>query len=371
MKLPNGYGSVIKLKGKRRKPYTIITSYYEEKPDGTVVRKRKYVGYYENREVAYAQLVEMNNSDVIPEHQSYTSIPTFAEMYNKWVVWRKSIKSTCPAPSTFRNYDIAFNMLSALHHRKITNIKTQEIQDAVSKYSSKSKTTVGNIRAILRGIYKYARMNDWCDKDPTEFVIFDHTNPDKPLHTRFTDKEIATLWNELGNINNVDLLLIYIYTGLRASELLEIKSEDVHLEEKYMIGGLKTEAGRNRIIPLHDAIIPLIEKRLEDKRPFLINNKWGHPYTYKSYNVSNWRTCINKLNMNHTTHDCRYTFTSLADNVGMNETCKKIILGHSIANKDGTAFKTGNKQDITQGTYTEKTIKELLKEINKLPTTFD
>ena len=55
----------------------------------------------------------------------------------------------------------------------------------------------------------------------------------------------------------------------------------------------------------------------------------------------------------------------------MNETCKKIIMGHAISNKDGTAIKTGKRQDITQGTYTEKTIDQLLVEINKLPTTFE
>ncbi len=43
MKLPNGYGSVVKLKGKRRKPWAVRISYLQEQPDGTVKRKRKYL----------------------------------------------------------------------------------------------------------------------------------------------------------------------------------------------------------------------------------------------------------------------------------------------------------------------------------------
>ena len=371
MKLPNGYGSIWKLKGKRRKPWVVVSHEKVQQPDGIIKMKKHYLGYFEKRENAITFLSELNNSNIVAEHKSYSESLTFAEVYQKWIAWRKSMKKTCPSASSFRNYEIAFNMLSDLHCKKIINIKTQEIQNVVNKYSSKSRSTVGNIRALLRGMYKCSIINEWIESDPTQYVEFDYTNPDKPLHTRFTAKEIQTLWNELGSINNVDIILIYIYTGLRASELLKIKSEDVHLDEKYMIGGLKTEAGRNRIIPLHDAIVPLIENRLKDNREYLINNKWGNPYSYKSYNASNWKTCINKLKMNHNTHDCRYTFASLSDNVNMNETCKKIIMGHSISNKNRTAFKTGNKDNLTQGIYTEKTIEELVREVNKLPINFE
>lgn len=111
--------------------------------------------------------------------------------------------------------------------------------------------------------------------------------PDAPIHTRFTDKEIALLWEILWAINNVDIVLIYIYTGCRPVELLDIKSEDVHLDERYMIGGVKTEAGKNRIIPIHKAIVPLVEYRLEQNRPYLITNKYGNHYTRAVYHNSN------------------------------------------------------------------------------------
>ena len=54
----------------------------------------------------------------------------------------------------------------------------------------------------------------------------------------------------------------------------------------------------------------------------------------------------------------------------MNETCKKLIMGHALANKAGTAFKTGGTSDVTRDTYTEKTIEDLLEAVNMLPTSF-
>ena len=70
--------------------------------------------------------------------------------------------------------------------------------------------------------------------------------------------------------------------------------------------------------------------------------------------------------MKHTPHDGRYTFAALADNVGMNSVCLKLIMGHSVADNDFKNFKTQSGVDITKGVYTQKTMTELLKEVNKL-----
>jgi len=39
----------------------------------------------------------------------------------------------------------------------------------------------------------------------------------------------------------VDILIVLLYTGLRIGELLDIHRKNVHIDEKYMIGGLKTK----------------------------------------------------------------------------------------------------------------------------------
>jgi len=369
MKLPNGYGSVIKLQGNRRKPWAVRISYLEEQANGTVKRKKRYLAYFSKKEAALTYLADLNSGALVPEHQKYADVPTFAELYEKWKKYRCSLKNK-PSASTWKNYGIAFNMFSPIHARKIINLRAQDLQECITAKSSKSRATIGSMRSVIRGMWSYAVMNEYVENDITQHLVFEFTDPDAPIHTRFTDRELALLWNSLGIINNVDIVLIYIYTGFRPSELLEVKREDVHLEERYMIGGMKTEAGRNRIVPIHEAIVPLIENRLSQNRPYLITNKYGNQYTRAVYHVSNWNTCMSKLNLDHIPHDCRYTFASLADNAGINEVCRKLIMGHSLSNKDGTAFKTGSRRDITQDIYTEKTIPELVKEINKLPVSF-
>lgn len=371
MKLPNGYGSIVKLPGKRRRPYAVKVSVWENEPGKPPKRKQKYLAYFANQKSAIAYLADYNNGCVVPEHQKYTDVPTFSELFYKWKKYRNSLKNA-PADSSWKNYQIAFDMFAPIHHKKVISIRVQDLQDCITAQSNKSKTTIGNMRAVVRGMWSYAMMNEYVEKDITQYLVFEFTKSATPIHTRFSDREIQALWDALGVVNNVDIILIYIYTGVRPAELLEIRSKDVHLNEKYMVGGMKTEAGKNRIIPLHDAIIPFIEKHLAQNREYLITNKYGNHYTRAVYHNSNWNTVMGRMNLNHAPHDTRYTFAALADQVGMNEICKKIIMGHSLANKEGTAFKTGGTAgDVTVDVYTEKTLPQLLEEVNKLPTHFE
>lgn len=369
MKLPNGYGTIEKLKGNRRKPYGVRIS-YTDTSDGIPKRKKKYIAYFADHKHALEFLTEYNSGAVVPEHTRYIDIPTFASLFEKWEKYRRGLKSN-PTEETWRNYHIAFKMYSPIHDRKIISLRTQDLQECINVYSNRSKTTVGCLRAIVRGMWQYAIINDYTEKDITQGLIFDYEESGVPIHTRFTDKEVKALWDALGVINNIDIILIYIYTGVRPSELLNIEVSNVFLDKRYMIGGSKTEAGKNRIIPIHEAIVPLIQYRLDQKRNYLITNKFGNKYTLAVYHNCNFKTVMERMKMNHVPHDTRYTFAALADAASMNEICRKIIMGHSIANVTGDAFKLGGNRDVTQDIYTEKTLDQLISEVNKLPVTFD
>ncbi|MBD5449707.1 MAG: tyrosine-type recombinase/integrase [Lachnospiraceae bacterium] len=365
MKMPNGYGSVIKLSGKRRKPWAVRISYMEELPDGTVKRKRKYLAYFVKQESALQYLTEYNNGSVVPEHLKFSEVPTFAELYEKWKKYKKSLKDKL-SDSTWKNYEIAFTHLAPLHESKITSIRAIDMQDCLNSHNHQSKSTIGNMRALLKGVYAYAIMNEYIEQDITQYLKFEYTASSTSIHSRFSDEEINTLWKQLYVINNVDIVLIYIYTGMRPTELLEVLTENVHLDERYMVGGLKTENGYNRLIPLCDKVLPLIRNRYNPDKKYLINNKYGNHYTYGTYQNGNWNTVMGKLGFQHSPHDGRYTFASLADNVGMNPVCLKIIMGHSVSDVEKQNFKTRTGLDITKGVYTQKTMEELLNEVNKL-----
>ncbi len=98
MKLPNSYGSVIKLGGKRRKPYAVRISKLVEDDTGKVKRKYTHLAYFAKPEMAYTYLAEYNSGAVVPEHMKYSDSPTFAEMYEKWKKYRNRLKTRLAIP---------------------------------------------------------------------------------------------------------------------------------------------------------------------------------------------------------------------------------------------------------------------------------
>ena len=157
----------------------------------------------------------------------------------------------------------------------------------------------------------------------------------------------------------IDTILILIYTGLRITELLEIEIDNVHIEEQYMRGGIKTEAGINRVIPLHKKIIPLIKKYYDHSKKigckYLIANSMGNQIQYSNYRREKWDKMMEQLEFNkdHRPHDTRHTFATRMDRTPANKLCIKRIMGHAST-------------DITNKVYTRKDIQDLIEAVNYL-----
>ena len=151
----------------------------------------------------------------------------------------------------------------------------------------------------------------------------------------------------------MQLALVYCYTGLRPSELIEMKRENVHLSERYMIGGMKTEAGRNRTIPIAEKIVPIIEGFLSRPSDFLLTAPDGtHPTNLPTLAKRYWEKSASPIVRAHLPHDGRHTCETMLDNARIAKRTIQLIIGH--AGEDVDAL------------YTHKTRKQLIEAINKI-----
>ena len=169
----------------------------------------------------------------------------------------------------------------------------------------------------------------------------------------FTDGEIALLWDNVKVLDYADVILILIYTGMRINELLKLEKKNVNLENNTITGGSKTDAGKNRIIPIHPKILSLIVNRMGNKTNYLIpNRKESGAYIYNNFRQNEFIKIMEQLGMEHTVHDTRHTFATLISNVSNNETAIIGIIGHT------------NISMTKKYTYTN--IEEMRKEIEKI-----
>lgn len=348
MKNPNGFGSVIKLSGKRRRPFAVRISSIEEK-EGEFRQKFIYLDYFEKRKDAINFLAKYNSGFEVKKAPTVTDSPTFEELYNDYMAYREKIgKNT---PRTIVSNRFGFNHLPGLHKMKFRNITIDDLQDAMLKEQHMSESSIGYMNVLLRGMYKYAMQKDIVDKDLTQFIVKKYKKNDKEAHKVFTKKELDALWEKEPETPGIDLILILIYTGMRAGELMDLKNLDIHLEERYMVGGEKTDAGRNRAIPISEKIVPFISRRYSDTEYFY-DVKAKRKYDSFLYNI--WDPVMLSLGMEyHKTHDCRKTCSTLLKRAKVDDLHRKKILGHAIT-------------DLTDRIYTTVEIKELIEDINKI-----
>lgn len=327
MRLPNSFGNVVKLTGKRRKPYgaRVTVGWLEGK------QIRKYIGYYSTKKEALAALADYNKSPYDLDARTIT----FADVWEHWKKgnWDKGTKNTQIA------WGVGFKHCEPLHDMKMMDIKLKHLETLVE---DKGTSTQILIKSTCHKVFKYALKHEWVHKNPvSDMDVEQVAESEKNI---FTKEEIDSFWKLSETDEFYELLLILIYTGMRVGELLTMKQANVH--EDHMIGGTKTKAGKDRLIPIHSRIRPFIRKRL-DGQEYLVNNNGKH-VTYPQF-----RTPFVQKVKGHTIHETRHTFISNLHSAGVNETTIKIIVGHA-------------RKDVTGKVYIHKMKDELVEAVERL-----
>jgi len=328
MKRGNGDGSIIKLSGKRRKPYAVrVTIGWSV--DGK--QKYKYIGYYSSKTEAKKEL------------NKYLAEPTKIKLEKHLLksVFNNMIETSKFSEGTVKQYISGFKQLEHLHNTNIEDIELWQLEELVK---DKPSSTQGRIKKTLSNCYKYAIKHDYVDKNLADYIGVDASTTKKEL-IPFTKDEIQTLWSDLGTKKHDDVPLILLYTGLRITELLEVTTDNVDIDKGTIyIAKSKTPSGV-RTVPIHHKILPLITKRYDEGNKYLISNLSGNRIPYSTFSREHWH-------YEHTRHETRHTFiTELTKRTNDMLAVKKIV-GHATS-------------DITDR-YTHRTIEELSEIINKL-----
>ena len=329
MKRANQSGSVYKLNGRRRRPWAVrVTTGWQV--DGRNAKQvRKMLGYYKTKKEANEAL----SAYLINPYDLDKATITFAEIYTKW----SEEHSKHVSASAMATYRSAFNWSKSLHELPIRDIKTVHLEDCIRNCGAPS--TAHKLKSFYSQLWRHAMKHDICEKNYGDLCT--SAKEADPIKKRsvFTDEEIRILWQYLTDRPadpTVKMILVQIYSGWRPSELISMTIKD-----GVMYGGSKTEAGRDRVVPIHSLIKPLLPES-------------GKPYqmSYSSYRRK-FLELMSELGMDHTPHECRHTFITLAKRAKMNDHVLKLLVGHY-------------EQDLTESVYTHRTIEELKTEIEKI-----
>ena len=127
-----------------------------------------------------------------------------------------------------------------------------------------------------------------------------------------------------------DTVLMLCFTGFRVSEFLQLTAKSFHPEhEGYLTGGLKTDAGRNRVVPIHPKISEYFQSWISKGGVTIICGESGQPIPYASYKKY-FLVVVKELGTpSATPHWCRHTMASRMKLAGVDDLAARRILGHS------------------------------------------
>lgn len=349
MKLPNGYGSIVKLSGKRRKPYCVrITTGVKSsvKDDGTVVyaQDRKMLGCYRTKAEALKALDEYNTSPYSLDDMNMT----FSQVYE---VWKKANYGKL-GESAKTSRETAYRYCADLYDIPVRQIKPAMLQAIVDQCPHGSSTKK-NVKTAIKTVYQTAIKNEIVGRDLSDYIEIETSDP-VIERTLFTTKEISILWEHQDEWD-YQILLILLYSGMRVNELLKNKKSNVNLEKRwiYVPKELAKNASSVRYVPIHDRIMPIMERFYNCSVSDLITNDTGHTVVYGNFVSRNLKKINKEINADHRFHDTRHTFITRCHEQRLDDLVVKRIVGHS---PDG----------VTAKVYTHISPGEMLGEVNKL-----
>lgn len=325
---PNGYGCVTKLSGHRTRPWCVKVTIYDEQGHA----KQTPIGYAETEEQGNILLAEYNNNPWDINREKVT----LAVLFQRW----SQIKLPKLGKSNAQSLKAAYKHCSKYYGVKYRSLKSYQMQDCIDNCGC-GYSTQWAIKNLFGHLDRFAFEIDLIDKMYSQII----TAPPIPETTRepFTQEEIDALW-KIKDEPWVNTVLIYIYTGFRLQELLGMKTEQVNIKEWYFEGGIKTAAGKGRIVPIHDRIKPLVKSLVDE------GNKYLFTYQGKKFSQANYYKCwdevMQKIGADRTPHEARHTFETRLDNAGGNRKCIDMLMGHK-------------SKDVGNRVYNHKTVEQL------------
>lgn len=349
MRLPNGYGSVTKLSGKRRKPYMVrITegmTYNEEKDDFAL--KRYVLGYYESRKAALEALAEYNKNP----YSLSGNVFTFGEIYE---IWKKENYPSL-SKSSIVTRESAYKYCAKIADMDIRDVRLATLQDIINNCPHGSSTKK-NIRTIMHNVFVYACQNDIISRDYTNYLKIEYSEPTYEREI-FSKTDVSYLLSHSDEWD-CQIMLILIYSGLRVNELLKNTSANVNPDEHWIY--VPKELAKNhtsvRYVPIHDKVYPLLmefyNRSVSSGSDSLMINPAGYPISYNNFATRNLKRLNEHFETNHRMHDTRHTFATVAHQCGMDRLTTQKILGHA-------------PDTITERVYTHISMDDMKREIDK------
>lgn len=305
-KRANGTGTICRLSGNRAKPW--------------MARKNDVlIGTFETRSEALKALERLTDTQV---NELYNL--TFAEVYERW----KQEHGREVSEKLLKNYELAYTQCEVLHSRRMRSLRRSDYQAAVIALEDQglSKSSCNKLRTMLRQVCEYAQMEGILHSNPADDLTT--VARQKSIREIFTEEDIQKI--KASSLPAAQIALIMISSGCRPGELFSVPL--ANCGKDHMIWGSKTEAGKNRVIPIGsdgvEAYQTLTILSTVKGGTLLVDGYDGSRNT-ENFRRRDWAQLMREIGREGMTpYSCRHTFITRAIRGGIDLISLEAIVGH-------------------------------------------
>ena len=269
---------------------------------------------------------------IIPQLQAMSIAPppdvTFAELYARW----HDVYDIRVTKSTMDCYRAAYKHCTHLYAMRFVDIKGDDLQNCLDACNA-GKRTKENIKAMLSLLYKYAMHNDIVLRNRAETLYTG--NGVKGTRPPFTLAEVEQIRQAIDVVPYADYIYCLIYLGYRPTELLQLEKKDYDEKHHCLIGGIKTDAGRDRIVTISPKIQPLIDRQMLTPGRYLFPRRTDYQRMSENYfRTACFQPAMRELKITgRVPYSCRHTFANLLKAIQGSDTDKAALMGHADASQ--------------------------------------
>lgn len=193
-----------------------------------------------------------------------------------------------------------------------------------------SKSSMKKLKSTMKQMYDYAMAHGIVDTNLPSLTKIPK-GAEEGTKRAFTDLEFSKLEKGYKNVHGGEAVYVLCYTGFRVTEFCQLTKFSYDKKNKTLTGGIKTEAGEDRVVPVHPKIQPIVEKWYADSKGVLYPRKDGKAYNKDSFRDQVWNPCIKALGLSDelTPHSARHTCGTRLSAAGVAQEDIQAIMGHA------------------------------------------
>lgn len=338
MKRANGTGGVVKLSGTRRRPYVVRVS-GRDRYGHIIQRPLSYHATAREAQDALDAYNRAKEAGTAPQPDKLSM--TVGQVFQAWS--EREYRKLSSASITSHNAAWS-KRVSRYKDRKIREVTLDDWQAILDEDEDqgRSQSLINNDAILIKALCAFAMKRDIIAKDYSEYLDIPSVGA-KVAKGALTETQLAKVEQMAKDgVPWADTVLMLCYTGFRVSEFLALTRFSYDEKENCLRGGMKTDAGKNRTVPVHPKIKPYLLQWISKGGQTIICKNDGSPISGDAYRKC-FAQIMSRIDLpDATPHWCRHTFATRLHLAGADPLAIKWLMGHSTP-------------DITEH-YTHKTL---------------